>query len=386
MTVQVTVVLVLPDRRGRRGHVHEFPAGFDVRLPVGVPVVLVPSGTARTPERVAQQAGPDNGDQGAAENAQPAEQYVAGQRGERGQAETDDEDSGGVGGRDGRADGDGVAGTAPAAREVGGHHGLAVPGQQGVPGAQDDRQQDGEQSEGDGEASGGAEFGEAGVETAQPGRRPGPLRPHDRALGGCRTAAGARAEPGMGDAAGAVEQVAGVVPQFLGDRSARYVGGLDRRPVAPDGDLVPSDPARVAPADDAHGGAVGRETQFGPQPALQAAGAQARGTVLVLEPRGVRSPGQRRGRRVGRHPEVPCGPVALLGRPGGALGVVDGAVAVAVDLRLLLEGGDLGGVGDGEDLDVVGVDGEAEVVVEGEVPQRMGACGGCREDEQAQRT
>ncbi len=379
-------VVVVNRRRGYRSRVDEFPRGRPRRFErIGIRVGRLPVGRAAPgpPDGVSQQAGPDQGHQRAAEHAQPAEEHVSGQRGEGCQAQAHDEHAGRVCHRHGGADRHGVAGAATPAGQVGRHDGLPVAGEQRVPGPQDDGEQHGEQPERDGETVGRSDRGEAGVEAGQPGRRPGGVRP-----GGCagtgRRLTGHGVEHGVGDAARTVEQVARVVAQFLGHGGRRNVRVVECDAVAPGGDLVPAHPARVGAAGDPHRGPGCGDAHGGVEPALQPAGPQARRAVLVAELCGPHRPGRGPGVLARRQLQPLCRPGALLRRPGGALGLVDGAVRVPVHLRLLLERGDLRSVGDGEDLDAGGADGQAEVVVQGEVPQGVGIGGGCGEAQEQQ--
>ena len=140
----------MPTRPSRRPRPAECPVGVRGRgrgavagvAAVAVVVVVVVAcacwcGRACRRRRVADEhGGADGGDQHAARDAEPAEHDLAGEAGGSGEQQAKDQHAAGVRQRHGRADDERVARSALSAGEVGRHHGLAVPGQRGVAGAE----------------------------------------------------------------------------------------------------------------------------------------------------------------------------------------------------------------------------------------------------------
>jgi hypothetical protein len=117
----------------------------------------------------------------------------------------------------------------------------------------------------------------------------------------------------------------------------------------------------AAPPDRERGGHDALEAQ-GRQPARPA-----------REGDGGRPAGRQRQRPAVEGGAQPGGqPPAFAVAPGGRLVVADPAVVVAVDRLAGLEGGDLGHVEHVVDQQPVGLDPQAAVEVDGEVPERVG--------------
>ena len=273
----------------------------------------------------------------------------------------------------GGTDRDHVAQPAASPDQVGRHDRLAMPGQERVPGAEQHRQQHGEQADADGEvfrADGVVERGREPVELTDQNARDGQV------LG---DPVGRRARTGHGGQCAAAhverraEQVVRVAAQLVADAPGRERGVLQRDVGRDRGDLVPADALAVPGAVDLHG-RLARQVDPPRQLALEPAGGElddAGSLDIAAAHHRHRDPVAANHDRQGpgHRPALPLG-------VRRALRDREPAVAVAVDGWLALQRRQLGDVLHRGVGDVVGVEMQAVVVVDGEVAQRMGVRGG----------